>query len=60
MIKTLLDTLYTAWIIGVKDILDALKNKGSRSNLIIMVVMVLFFYWLGILRPFDKNVSVVV
>ena len=58
--KTLLDSLYIAWVIGTKDILDALKNKSSRSNIIIMVVMVVFFYWLGVLRPFDKNVSVVV
>jgi ABC-type Na+ efflux pump permease subunit len=58
--KTLMDTLYIAWIIGTKDILDALKNKSSRANIILMIGMVLFFYWLGVLRPFDKNVSVVV
>jgi ABC-type transport system involved in multi-copper enzyme maturation permease subunit len=55
-----MDTLYTAWVIGTKDIQDALKNKSMRSNLLIMVCMVAFFYWLGTLRPFDKNVSVVV
>jgi ABC-type polysaccharide/polyol phosphate export permease len=54
------DTLYFAWIIGTKDIQDALKNKNLRTNIIIMVGMVIFFYWLGTLRPFDKNVSVVV
>jgi len=58
--KTLMDTLYIAWIIGTKDILDALKNKSSRSNLIILVGIVVFFYWLGSLRPFDKDVSVVI
>jgi ABC-type Na+ efflux pump permease subunit len=58
--KTLLDTLYMSWIIGTKDILDALKNKSSRSNIILMIGMVMFFYWLSALRPFDKNVSVVV
>jgi len=58
--KTLMDTLYIAWIIGTKDILDALKNKSSRSNLILMIGMVVFFYWAGSLRPFDKDVSVVV
>ena len=58
--KTLMDTLYIAWVIGTKDILDALKNKSSRSNILIMIGMVLFFYYLGVLRPFDKNVSVVV
>ena len=55
-----MDTLYFAWVIGAKDILDALKNKNSRNNIIIMVVMVVFFYWFGALRPFDKNASVIV
>ncbi len=58
--RTLLDTLYIVWVIGVKDILDALKNKSSRSNLIIMVGMVVFFSYFSMQRPFDKNVSVVV
>jgi ABC-2 type transport system permease protein len=58
--KTLLDSLHIAWIIGTKDILDALKNKSSRANILIMVGMVVFFYWLNALRPFDKDVSVVV
>ena len=58
--RSLMDTLYIAWIIGTKDILDALKNKSSRSNIILMIGMVVFFYWLGSLRPFDKDVSVVV
>ena len=58
--KTLLDSLYIAWIIGTKDILDALKNKNSRSNIILMVGMVVFFSYISTLRPFDKNVSVVV
>jgi ABC-type Na+ efflux pump permease subunit len=57
--KTLTDSLYIAWVIGTKDILDALKNKSSRSNLIIIILMVAFFYWLSDVRPFDKNVSVV-
>ena len=58
--KTMLDSLHIAWIIGTKDILDALKNKSSRANIVIMVGMVVFFYWLGVLRPFDRDVSVVV
>ena len=58
--KTPQETLYIAWIIGTKDILDAMKHKGIRTNLLVMVVMVLFFYWFGTLRPFDKDVSVVV
>lgn len=59
-LKKLNDTLYIAWTIGTKDILDALKNKNTRINIILMVGMVVFFYWLGYLRPFDKDVSVVV
>jgi ABC-type Na+ efflux pump permease subunit len=58
--KSLTDTLYIAWIIGTKDILDALKNKSSRANIIIMIGMVVFFYWMNGVRPFDKGVSVVV
>jgi ABC-2 type transport system permease protein len=58
--KTLLDTLYIAWTIGTKDILDALKNKNTRANIVIMVGMVVFFYWFGTSRPFDKDVSAVV
>lgn len=59
-LKKFNDTLYIAWTIGAKDILDALKNKNARPNIIIMVGMVVFFYWFGTLRPFDKDVSVVV
>lgn len=58
--NTLMDTLYNAWIIGTKDILDALRNKNSRSTIVIMIGMAVFFYWLGTLRPFDKEVNVVV
>ena len=58
--KNLKDTLSIAWIIGTKDILDALKNKSMRVNILIMMGMVVFFYWFGSLRPFDKNVNVVV
>jgi ABC-type Na+ efflux pump permease subunit len=58
--KTLMDTLYMAWIIGTKDIRDALKNKNARINIILMIGTVVFFFWLGTLRPFDKDVSVVV
>jgi ABC-type Na+ efflux pump permease subunit len=58
--KSLMDTLYLAWVIGTKDILDALKNKFARVNILIMLGMVLFFYWMGILRPFDKSVTVIV
>ncbi len=58
--KTLMDTLYMAWIIGTKDIVDALKNKSSLSNIMIMIGMVVFIYWMSEVRPFDKYVDVVV
>jgi ABC-type Na+ efflux pump permease subunit len=58
--KKITDTFYIAWTIGAKDIVDALKNKGIRINLVIMLGMVVFFYWLSDLRPFDKGASVVV
>jgi ABC-type Na+ efflux pump permease subunit len=58
--KTLLDNLYLAWIIAAKDILDALKSKSTRTNLLVMTGMVVFFYWIGVLRPFDRDASVVV
>lgn len=58
--KSLLDSLYIAWVIGTKDILDALKNKISIANILIMLIMVVFFYWMSDIRPFDKNASIVV
>jgi ABC-type transport system involved in multi-copper enzyme maturation permease subunit len=58
--KTLMDSLYNAWIIGTKDIWDALKNKRSLVNILIMAGMVVFFYWLTAIRPFDTDVDVVV
>ena len=58
--KTLLDSLYIAWIIGSKDILDAIKNKNARNNIFLMVGMVIFFYYLNGSRPFDKNIHAVV
>jgi ABC-type transport system involved in multi-copper enzyme maturation permease subunit len=60
LIVSLFSSLYLVWIIGTKDILDALKNKSSRTNILIIMGIVVFFYWLGVLRPFDKDVSVVV
>jgi hypothetical protein len=58
--SALTDTLYLAWIIGTKDILEALRNKSTRNNLVVMAGMVFFFYWLAVVRPFDRDVSVVV
>lgn len=58
--NTLTDTLYNAWIVGTKDILDALRHKSSMTNILMLIGMTVFFYWFGTLRPFDKDVSVVV
>lgn len=58
--KTLRDTLYIAWTIGVKDILDAVKNKTTMVSILMMMGMVVFFFWFGTWRPFDKTVSVAI
>jgi len=58
--NTLKEDLYIIWVIGTKDILDVIRNRSSRINFLLMVFMVVFFYWLGTSRPFDKDVSVVV
>jgi len=55
--KTFLDNLYIAWAIGSKDILDALKNKNTRTNIILMMGMVVFFWWAATQRPFDKRID---
>ena len=58
--KSLWYSCYYAWVIGTKDILDALKNKTSLVNIIVILFMVVFFYWMSELRPFDKQVGVVI
>jgi len=37
-----------------------LRNKKSRINLIMLIVLVLFFYWISTVRPWDKSIEVVV
>lgn len=58
--KAFLDNLYMAWVIASKDIVDALKNKATRTNIILMMGMVVFFYWTSTLRPFDKRIDTAV
>jgi len=58
--KTLLDNLYMAWAIASKDVVDVLKNKSTRNNIILMMGMVVFFYWASTLRPFDKRIDTAV
>ncbi len=56
----LMDSLYMAWAIGLKDIVDAMKNKATRTNIILMAGLVVFFWWASTLRPFDKKIDVAV
>ena len=58
--KSFLDNLFLVWTIARKDIGDALKQKGTRANIILMMVMVVFFYWISTARPWDKSIEVVV
>jgi ABC-type Na+ efflux pump permease subunit len=58
--KVLLDNLYMVWVIAWKDIGDALKQKGTRVNILMMIVMVVFFYVMSTLRPWDKRIDVAV
>jgi ABC-2 type transport system permease protein len=56
----MMDTLYMAWAIATKDVLDVMKNKNTRTNVIIVMGMVVFFFWASTPRPFDKRIDVVV
>ncbi len=58
--KIFMNNLYMVWVIGSKDIVGALKNKNTRTNLILMIGMVVFFYWFSTVRPWDKSIEVVV
>lgn len=54
------DGLYYAWTIALKDVRDAFKNKATRTNILVLIGLVIFFYWASALRPFDKREDVVV
>lgn len=58
--KTFLDNLYVAFAIASKDIVDALKNKNTRANIVLMVGLVVFFWWASTPRPFDKRIDTAV
>lgn len=58
--NTLTDSLYIAWAIATKDIADALQNKGTLVNILVVLGMVVFFHWTLTLRPFDKQIDTVV
>ena len=58
--KKISDGLYYAWTIALKDVRDSFKNKATRTNILVLIGLVFFFYWMSNLRPFDKRVDVVV
>ncbi|HSG43326.1 MAG TPA: ABC transporter permease [Anaerolineales bacterium] len=58
--KTFMDHLYMSWVIGSKDIIDALKNKITRTNVLLIISMLVFFWWASTLRPFDRRIDTVV
>jgi ABC-2 type transport system permease protein len=55
-----MDNLYRVWAIASKDIVDALKNKNTRTNIILLIILVVFFYWSSTPRPFDKRIDVAI
>lgn len=57
---TILDNLYMIWTIAWKDIVDALKNKNTRTNIILIMGILGFFYWASTIRPFDKRIDTAV
>jgi len=59
-VKPFMDNLYIAWAIARKDIGDALRHKGTRANILLMLVMVVFLYGMSTIRPWDKSIEVVV
>ncbi len=58
--STLMESLYIAGTIASKDIVDALKNKATRTNILVMVGMVVFFSWYSNVRPWDRRIDTVV
>jgi ABC-2 type transport system permease protein len=56
--KKIFDNLYLAIAIARKDIGETLKYKSSRTNILILFGMLLFFYWGSAVRPYDKDIHV--
>jgi ABC-type Na+ efflux pump permease subunit len=59
-LEKVLNSLYIAWTIARKDIGEALKNKNTRINIVVLLGLIVFFYWMSTPRPFDKRINVVV
>jgi ABC-2 type transport system permease protein len=60
MMNRIKESLYIAWTIAAKDVREALTNRATRTNILVLIGLVLFFYWSSTVRPFDKRVDVVV
>lgn len=60
MKNKLIDNLSIPWTIASKDIVDALKHSATRTNIILIMGMVVFFYWASTLRPFDRRIDTAV
>ena len=52
------DSLHIAVTIASKDVADALRNRNTRTNILLLVGLVAFFHWGLTVRPFDKNYDV--
>jgi ABC-2 type transport system permease protein len=60
IMKTFFNNFYISWAIASRDIVDALRNKSTRTNIILMMGMVVFFFWASTVRPWDKSIEVAV
>jgi len=54
------DGLHIAVTIASKDVADALRNRNTRTNILLLVGLVAFFHWGLTVRPFDRQHEVVV
>ncbi|KPK94089.1 MAG: hypothetical protein AMJ88_05100, partial [Anaerolineae bacterium SM23_ 63] len=58
--EKVINSLNVVGSIASKDIVDALKNKGTCITIIMMMGMVVFFYWISTVRPWDKSIEAIV
>jgi ABC-type Na+ efflux pump permease subunit len=56
----LVDYLYLSWAIAWKDIVGALKNRATFFNILVVIGLVFFNYWISSVRPWDKLIDIVV
>jgi hypothetical protein len=55
-----IDSLYIASTIAWKDILDLLKNRATRVNILIIMALIGLLFFYSTSSPFDKRIDVVV